>query len=181
MSGGKRRLAGILAADVVGYSAMIAADEAATLARVRALRTEIVEPAATAHDGRLFKTMGDGFLLEFASAVQALRCAIAIQTTLNAQANGLRLRIGVHQGEVVPEGDDLFGDGVIVAARLEPLGDHGGIVISSRMKEDAAGKMALEVDDLGELELKNIAAKIRAYRVRLTAPEARASSTVSMV
>ena len=170
MSGGKRRLAGILAADVVGYSAMIAADEPATLARVRALRTEIVEPAATTHDGRLFKTMGDGFLLEFASAVQALRCAIAIQTTLNAQANGLRLRIGVHQGEVVPEGDDLFGDGVIVAARLEPLADHGGIVISSRVKEDAAGKMALEVDDLGEPELKNIAAKIRAYRVRLAAP-----------
>ena len=170
MSGEKRRLAGILAADVVGYSAMVAADEPATLARVRTLRTEIVEPAATAHDGRLFKTMGDGFLLEFASAVQALRCAIAIQTTLNAQANGLRLRIGVHQGEVVPEGDDLFGDGVIVAARLEPLADHGGIVISSRVKEDAAGKMALEVDDLGEPELKNIAAKIRAYRVRLAAP-----------
>jgi adenylate cyclase len=170
MSGEKRRLAGILAADVVGYSAMVAADEAATLARFRALRTEVVEPAATAHDGRLFKTMGDGFLLEFASAVQALRCAIAIQTTLNAQANGLRLRIGVHQGEVVPEGDDLFGDGVIVAARLEPLADHGGIVISSRVKEDAAGKMALEVDDLGEPELKNIAAKIRAYRVRLAAP-----------
>jgi adenylate cyclase len=170
MSGGKRRLAGILAADVVGYSAMIAADEPATLARVRALRTEIVEPAATTHDGRLFKTTGDGFLLEFASAVQALRCAIAIQTTLSAQANGLRLRIGVHQGEVVPEGDDLFGDGVIVAARLEPLADRGGIVISSRVKEDAAGKMALEVDDLGEPELKNIAAKIRAYRVRLAAP-----------
>ncbi len=170
MSGEKRRLAGILAADVVGYSAMVAADESATLARVRALRAEIVEPAATAHDGRLFKTMGDGFLLEFSSAVQALRCAIAIQTALNAQANGLHLRIGVHQGEVVPEGDDLFGDGVIVAARLEPLADRGGIVISSRVKEDAAGKMALDVDDLGEPELKNIVAKIRAYRVRLAAP-----------
>src|SRR5215472_18912024 len=94
MSGGKRRLAGILAADVVGYSAMVAADEPASLARVRALRTEIIEPAAAAHDGRLFKTMGDGFLLEFASAVQALQCAIAIQTTLNAQPDGLRLRIG---------------------------------------------------------------------------------------
>ena len=167
MSRGKRRLAGILAADVVGYSAMIAADEPAGLARVRALRTDIVEPAAAAHDGRLFKTMGDGFLLEFASAVQALQCAIAIQTTLNAQTDGLRLRIGVHQGEVVPEGDDLFGDGVIIAARLEPLADHGGIVISSRVKEDASGKMTLEVDDLGEPELKNIAAKIRAFRVRL--------------
>ncbi|MGA8197411.1 MAG: adenylate/guanylate cyclase domain-containing protein [Acetobacteraceae bacterium] len=110
--------------------------------------------------------------MEFASAVQALRCAIAIQTTLNAQTDGLRLRIGVHQGEVVPEGDDLLGDGVIVAARLEPMAEPGGIVISSRVKEDAAGKMALEVDDLGEPELKNRAAKIRAYRVRLAAPAA---------
>jgi adenylate cyclase len=116
--------------------------------------------------------MGDGFLLEFASAVQALRCAIAIQTTLNAQTDGLQLRIGVHQGEVVPEGDDLLGDGVIVAARLEPLAEPGGIVMSSRVKEDAAGKMALEVDDLSEPELKNRAAKIRAYRVRLAAPAA---------
>lgn len=160
-------MAGILAADVVGYSAMVAADEPASLARVRALRTEIVEPTAAAHDGRLFKTMGDGFLLEFSSAVQALQCAIAIQTTLNAQTDGLRLRIGVHQGEVVPEGDDVLGDGVIIAARLEPLAEHGGIVISSRVKEDASGKLALETEDLGEPELKNIAAKIRAFRVRL--------------
>jgi TolB-like protein/Flp pilus assembly protein TadD len=170
MSGGKRRLAGILAADVVGYSAMIAADEPVSLARVRALRKEVVEPIATSHDGRLFKTMGDGFLLEFASAVQALQCAIAIQTTLNARTDGLHLRIGVHQGEVVPEGDDLVGDGVIIAARLEPLAEHGGIVISSRVKEDASGKMTLEVDDLGEPPLKNIAAKIRAFRVRLHGP-----------
>ncbi len=167
MSEGKRRLAGILAADVVGYSAMVAADEPASLARVRALRTGIIEPAAAAHDGRLFKTMGDGFLLEFASAVQALQCAIAIQTALNAQEGGLRLRIGVHQGEVVPEGDDLFGDGVIIAARLEPLAEHGGIVISSRVKEDASGKMVLDVDDLGEPPLKNITAKIRVFRVRM--------------
>jgi TolB-like protein len=171
MSGGKRRLAGILAADVVGYSAMIAADEPATLARVRALRSEIVEPLAAAHDGRLFKAMGDGFLLEFASAVQALRCAIAIQDTLRTQTDGLKLRVGVHQGEVVPEGDDLLGDGVIVAARLEPLAAPGGICISSRVKEDASGKMALEVIDLGEPTLKNMATKIRVYRVRLSEAE----------
>jgi adenylate cyclase len=163
----KRRLAGILAVDVVGYSAMVAADEPAALARVRALRTEIVEPLAAGHGGRVFKTMGDGFLLEFASAVQALRCALAIQETLRTRAEGVLLRIGVHQGEVVPEGDDLFGDGVIVAARLEPLAEPGGIVISSRVREDASGKMVLEVDDLGEPALKNIAAKIRAFRVRM--------------
>jgi adenylate cyclase len=175
MSKERRRLAGILAADVVGYSAMVASNEPATLARVRALRTEIIEPFAATHDGRLFKAMGDGFLLEFASAVQALRCAVAIQTALNAQVDGLRLRIGVHQGEVVPEGDDLLGDGVIIAARLEPLAEHGGIVISSRVREDAAGKMTLEVDDLGEPALKNIAAKIRAFRVRLGAPNERSA------
>ena len=114
--------------------------------------------------------MGDGFLLEFASAVQALRCAIAIQSELNARPDGLRPRIGVHQGEVVAEGGDLFGDGVIVAARLEPLAEHGGIVISSRVKEDASGAMALDVEDLGEPEPKNIAAKIRADKVRLVPP-----------
>jgi TolB-like protein len=174
-----RRLAGILAADVVGYSAKMGADDAGTLDRVRALRTEIIEPLSATYGGRLFKTMGDGFLLEFASAVQALRCAIAIQTMLNAQTAGLRLRIGVHQGEVVPDGDDLFGDGVLVAARLEPLAEPGGICISSRVREDASGKMALEVDDLGEPPLKNIAAKIRAFRVRLGAPERPAQAPVS--
>ncbi len=135
-----RRLAGILAADVVGYSAMIGADEPATLARVRALRTDVIEPLAAAHGGRLFKTMGDSFLVAFASAVQALRCAIAIQDALQRQPDGLRLRIGVHQGEVVAEGDDLLGDGVIIAARLEPLAEPGGICISARVREDAAGK-----------------------------------------
>src|SRR5215472_10649799 len=167
MSESNRRLAGILAADVVGYSAMVGKHEPATLARVRTLRTDIIEPIAVGHGGRLFKTTGDGFLIAFASAVQALRCAIAIQETLRALRDGLRLRIGVHQGEVVPEGDDLMGDGVIIAARLEPLAEPGGICISSRVREDAAGKMTLEVDDLGEPELKNIAGKIRVFRVGL--------------
>jgi adenylate cyclase len=166
MDEANRRLAGILAADIVGYSTKMGADEADTLARVRTLRTDVIEPMAATHGGRLFKTMGDGFLMEFPSAVQALRCAIAIQTALNAQTESLRLRIGVHQGEVVAEGDDLFGDGVIVAARLEPLAESGGIVISSRVKEDASGKLTLEFDDLGEPPLKNIATRVRAYRVR---------------
>ena len=167
MSGQNRRLAAILAADVVGYSGLVAADEAATLGRVHALRTGLIEPLAASRDGRLFKTMGDGFLLEFASTVQALRCAVAIQEALRAESDGLRLRIGVHQGEVVPEGDDLLGDGVIIAARLEPLAEPGGICISSRVREDASGEMALDVIDLGEPVLKNIATKIRAYRLRL--------------
>jgi adenylate cyclase len=154
-----RRLAGILTADVTDYSAKMGADDADTIARVRTLRTDVIEPLAATHGGRLFKTMGDGFLVEFPSSVQALHCAIAIQTALNAQAESLRLRIGVHQGEVVAEGDDLFGDGVIVASRLEPLAESGGILISSRVKEDASGKIVLEVDDLGEPLLKNIAAE----------------------
>ena len=162
-----RRLAGILAADVVGYSAMVGTDEPATLARVRTLRADVIEPVAATYSGRLFKTTGDGFLIAFASAVQALRCAITIQERLRSETDGLRLRIGVHQGEVVAEGNDLLGDGVIIAARLEPLADPGGICISARVREDAAGKMALEVDDLGTPELKNIGGKVQVFRVRL--------------
>jgi adenylate cyclase len=162
-----RRLASILAADVVGYSTMIGTDEPATLARVRTLRTDLIEPLAATYGGRLFKTTGDGFLIAFASAVQALRCAITIQERLRSEPDGLQLRIGVHQGEVVAEGDDLLGDGVIIAARLEPLSEPGGICISARVREDAAGKMALEVNDLGTPELKNISAKIQVFRVQL--------------
>jgi predicted ATPase/class 3 adenylate cyclase/DNA-binding CsgD family transcriptional regulator len=173
--GANRRLAGILAADVVGYSAMVAKDEPATLARVRTLRTDVIEPLAATYGGRLFKTTGDGFLAAFASAVQALRCAIAIQERSRAEPDGLRLRIGVHQGEVVAEGDDLLGDGVIIAARLEPLAEPGGICISGRVREDAVGKISLAVDDLGRPPLKNITRSIRVYRVRLgavdTAPD----------
>jgi adenylate cyclase len=171
MDDANRRLAGILAADVVGYSAMVGTDEPGTLARVRSLRGEVVEPVAATHGGRLFKTTGDGFLIAFASAVQALRCAIAIQERLRSEPDGLRLRIGVHQGEVVAEGDDLLGDGVIIAARLEPLAEPGGICISARVREDAAGKMVLEVNDLGTPELKGIAGKVQVFRVRLGMPE----------
>jgi adenylate cyclase len=171
MDEANRRLAGILAADVVGYSAMVGKDEPRTLARVRTLRTDLIEPVATTYGGRLFKTTGDGFLIAFASAVQALHCAITIQVRLGAEPDGLRLRIGVHQGEVVAEGDDLLGDGVIIAARLEPLAEPGGICISARVREDAAGKMALEVDDLGTPELKNIAARVQVFRVRLGQPK----------
>src|SRR5215468_2971302 len=146
---------------------MVGKNEPGTLARVRSLRTDLIEQLAASYGGRLFITTGDGFLAAFASAVQALRCAIAVQERLNADPDGLRLRIGVHQGEVVADGDDLLGDGVIIAARLEPLAAPGGICISARVREDAAGKIALEVDDLGMPELKNIVAKVQVFRVRL--------------
>jgi adenylate cyclase len=138
---------------------------------VRSLRTDLIEPLAATYGGRLFKTTGDGFLAAFASAVRALRCAVAIQERLNSEPDGLRLRIGVHQGEVVADGDDLLGDGVIIAARLEPLAKPGGICISARVREDAAGKIALEVDDLGTPELKGIAGKVQVLSVRLGTPE----------
>ena len=124
----QRRLAAILVADVVGYSKLMGSDEAGTLAELEALRTEIIEPQIAKHAGRLFKSVGDGFLMEFASAVQAVSCAKAIQ-----EANDLGrlpLRIGIHVGDVVVQGDDLLGDGVNVAARLEGIATPGGIAIS---------------------------------------------------
>ncbi len=161
-TGQNRRLAAILAADIVGYSRQMEADEAGTMARLRAVRFEVIEPLLEEHRGRLFKTTGDGFLAEFASAVQAVTCARAIQERMagrnvsTPEGGRLELRIGVHAGDVLVEGDDLFGDGVNVAARLEALAEPGGICISARVREDAAGKLPLEVDDLGTPELKNI-------------------------
>ena len=166
-----RRLAAILAADVVGYSRLIGSDERTTLDRVRALRQTVVEPQAETHGGRIFKSTGDGLLLEFPSAVQALRCAIAIQEAQYDRnvdlpaSERLDLRIGVHQGEVVVDNDDLLGDGVIVAARLEPLARPGGICISARVREDAEGKLTFKAEDLGEHELKNISRRMRVFRV----------------
>jgi adenylate cyclase len=167
----ERRLAAIMAADVVGYSRMVAADEAGTLARLRALRIEVLDPSVAEHGGRVFKTTGDGLLAEFPSAVQALRCAIAIQEKLRATGGGLQLRIGLHAADVVIQDGDLLGDGVNVAARLERLAEPGGICISGRVREDAVGRLPLEVEDLGEPELKNIAQRHRVFRVRLNAPE----------
>jgi adenylate cyclase len=169
----ERRLAAILAADVVGCSRLIGADEAGTLARLRTLRTEVVDPLVRENGGRVFKTTGDGLLAEFPSTVQALRCAIGVQERLRGgELRGqLQVRTGVHQGDVVVEGDDLLGDGVNVAARLEGLAEPGGICISGRVREDAAGKLSLDVEDLGEPELKNIAQRHRVFRVRLDARE----------
>jgi adenylate cyclase len=158
-----------LAADVVGYSRMIGADEAGTLSKLSALRREIVDPLVTEHNGRIFKTTGDRLLAQFPSTVQALRCAIVIQERV--RGGELQLRIGVHQGDVVVEGDDLLGDGVNVAARLEALAEAGGICISARVREDAAGKIPLDVDDIGTPALKNIAQPVLVFRVRLGEPE----------
>jgi adenylate cyclase len=157
----QRRLAAILVADVVGYSRLMGSDEAGTLAQLEALRAEIIQPNIAKHAGRLFKSVGDGFLIEFASAVQAVSCAKAIQ-----DANGegrLPLRIGIHVGDVVVQGDDLMGDGVNVAARVEGIAEPGGIAITRAVHEQVRDKVDLGFLDKGEIELKNIQRPVQVF------------------
>jgi TolB-like protein len=168
-----RRLAAILAADVAGYSRLIEADEEGTLGRLKALRAEIIDPKIAGHRGRIVKTTGDGLLVEFASVVDAVRCAAELQTVM-AEANTplppdrrIELRIGIHQGDVVVEDGDIFGDGVNVAARLEGLAEPGGICISARVREDVSGRLDLAVEDIGDQALKNISRPVRVFRVAM--------------
>jgi len=166
-----RRLAAILAADVAGYSRLIEADEEGTLARLRVLRAEILDPKIAEHRGRLVKTAGDGLLVEFASVVDALRCAAEMQAA-TAESNAgapadrrIEFRIGINMGDIVVEDGDIFGDGVNVAARLEGLAQPGGICVSARVQEDAAGRLDLVFEDIGNQALKNILRPVRVYRV----------------
>jgi len=152
----ERRLAAILAADVVGYSRMVAADEAGALAALRDTRAELMDPAIDLHGGRIVKSTGDGVLVEFPSAVDALRCAMAIQTGMAAREGDLRLRIGVNVGDVVIEGGDILGDGVNIAARLEGVADPGGVAISGAVREYIAGRIDGNFRDAGQRQLKNI-------------------------
>jgi adenylate cyclase len=152
----ERRLAAILAADVVGYSRMVANDEAGALASLRATRAEITDPAIDQHGGRIVKTTGDGVLAEFPSAVDALRCAMAIQTGMAAREGDLKLRIGVNVGDVVIEGGDILGDGVNIAARLEGVAEPGGVAISGAVREYIAGRIEGTFRDAGQRALKNI-------------------------
>jgi adenylate cyclase len=166
-----RRLAAILAADVAGYSRLIGADEGGTLERLRALRRELLDPKIAEHKGRLVKTTGDGLLVEFGSVVDALRCAVEVQREMVGHNAGvppdgrIELRIGINMGDIVVEDGDIFGYGVNVAARLEGLAEPGGICVAARVQEDAAGKLDLVFDDIGEQSLKNIARPIHVYRV----------------
>jgi TolB-like protein len=166
-----RRLAAILAADVTGYSRLIGADEGGTLDRLKALRRELLDPKIAEYRGRLVKTTGDGLLVEFGSVVDALRCAVDVQREMTGRNAGvppdsrIEFRIGINVGDIVVEDGDIFGDGVNVAARLEALAEPGGICVAERVQEDAAGKLDLAFEDLGEQQLKNIARAVRAYRV----------------
>jgi adenylate cyclase len=169
----ERKLSAVLAADVAGYSRLMEADEEGTLARLTAHRRDVLEPGIARHRGRIVKTTGDGLLAEFASAVDAVRSAVEIQTEMverNAgEPDGLRIlfRIGVNVGDIVEQDGDIFGDGVNVAARLEGIAEAGGICVSARVREDVAGKVHLVFDDMGEQMLKNIARPIRTFRIQL--------------
>ena len=159
----ERRLAAILAADVVGYSRLIRIDEEGTLDQLRALRAGLIDPTIAEHRGRIVKTTGDGLLVEFASVVDGLRCASEWQRGMaernaGAPADRIEFRIGINVGDIAVEDGDIFGDGVNVAARLEGLAEPGGICVSARVQEDAAGRLDLSFDDMGEQALKNIAA-----------------------
>ena len=169
----QRRLAAILAADVVGYSRLMAADEAGTLARLRTLRKELFDPQVDGHRGRIVKLMGDGALVEFPSVVDAVECAIAIQRAMVAADPGhpedrrIVFRIGINLGDIIIEGDDIYGDGVNIAARLEGIAESGGIAISEDAWRQVQGKVPARFVDIGEQPLKNIARPVRAYRVDL--------------
>jgi adenylate cyclase len=169
----KRKLAAILAADIAGYSRLMGADEAGTLARLKEYRRELIDPKNKKYRGRVVKTTGDGILIEFPSVVDAVSCSIEVQRGMrerNADVpteERIEFRIGINLGDVIIEGRDLYGDGVNIAARLEGLAEPGGICISQTVLNHARGKIALEVDDLGERALKNIAKPIHVYRVLL--------------
>lgn len=166
----RRRLAAILAADVVGYARLMGIDESGTLRRLASLRAEILDPLIAKHQGRIVKLMGDGLLVEFASVVDAVSCAEFWQLTVAQnqadQTSDARLsfRIGVHLGDIIAESDDIFGNGVNIAARLEGLADPGGICISDDAFRQVRGKVEVKFEDLGERKLKNIAEPLKVYR-----------------
>src|SRR5271166_4300153 len=167
----QRRLAAILSADVVGYSRLMGLDEAGTLSRLNVLRRELIDPAIAAHSGRIVKLMGDGALVEFASAVDAVTCAIEIQRQLRerdaggSEANPIQFRIGINVGDIIIEGEDILGDGVNIAARIEGIAEPGGISISEDAWRQVQGKVAANFVDDGEQSLKNIARPVRVYRL----------------
>ncbi len=175
-----RRLAAILAADVVGYSRLMGVDEEGMLARLKTLRSETIDPTIAAHHGRIVKTTGDGLLVEFGSVVDSVRCAAALQRALAERNAGeeparrIELRIGVNLGDIIIDGDDIHGDGVNVAARLEALAEPGSVYVSGTAHDHVRDKLDQAFEDLGERELKNIARKVRVYRIAASpAPAAR--------
>jgi TolB-like protein/class 3 adenylate cyclase len=167
-----RRLAAILAADVAGYSRLMGADEEGTLERLKALRRELIDPKIAEHHGRIVKTTGDGLLVEFASVVDAVRCAVEVQQAMSqrhaavAADNRIELRIGINLGDIIIEDDDIYGDGVNIAARIEALADAGGVLVSNTVHDHVRDRLPFVFEDLGEHQVKNIARPVRVFRVR---------------
>src|SRR5215831_17544951 len=171
-----RRLAAILAADVAGYSRLMGADEEGTHERLKALRHELLDPKIAEHRGRIVKTTGDGMLVEFASVVDAVRYAVEVQRAMAERntdipsAKRIEFRIGIHQGDVIVEDGDIFGDGVNLAARLEGLAEPGGICVSRVVRDEIRDKLDVAFEDMGEQQVKNISRPVRAFRARLGVP-----------
>src|SRR5438105_4276708 len=174
----ERRLSAMLAGDVVGYSRLMSADEAGTLEALKTARADFVDGRIAQHQGRIVKLTGDGMLVEFASVVNAVRCAAEIQRAMRdrnvdlPQDRRIEFRIGVNLGDVIVEGDDIFGDGVNVAARLESVAKPGGIAISHSVRDHVGNRLKLAFEDCGEQQLKNIEKPIRVYHVLLEEPAA---------
>ena len=167
----ERRLAAILAVEVAGYSRLMGTDEEGTLAALRAVRRELGDPKIAEHRGRIVKTTGDGLLVEFASVVDAVRCAVEVQREMIARnaavpaGRRIEFRMGINVGDIIIEDGDIFGDGVNIAARLEALAEPGGICLSAAAHEQVRDRLDLVFDDLGEQQVKNIARPVRTYRV----------------
>ena len=181
-----RKLAAILAADVAGYSRLICIDEEGTLKRLRKLRRELINPAVALHRGRIVKTTGDGILIEFPSVVDAVRCAVDVQHGMVGRNSDfpaeqrIDFRVGINLGDVVIEGEDLLGDGVNVAARLEGISEPGGICISDAAYHQVRDKLDMNFEDAGEQQLKNIARPIRVYSLRPDRSLAQAKSALPL-
>jgi class 3 adenylate cyclase len=176
-----------MAADVVGYSRMMQADEAGTLAALKSRRSDILQPLVAKHQGRVVKVMGDGVLVEFTSVIKAVQCGVQLQEAMAAANASLAedqrivLRVGINLGDVVVEGSDIYGDGVNVAARLEALADPGSVFVSGNVQQEIASKLPLAIEDLGQRSLKNLDAPVHVYRVSAVASAIPTTAPVKML
>jgi len=177
----ERRLAAILAVDVAGYSRLMGVDEEGTLAALKACRRDFIDPKIAEHRGRIVKTTGDGALIEFASAVDGVRCAMEIQrvmaerNTAIPEDHRIEFRIGINVGDIIIDENDIYGDGVNIAARIESLAEPGAVCLSENAYQQIKGKLSLDVTDMGDQQLKNIAQRVRVYGIRSDGPQARAA------
>src|SRR5690348_2585372 len=173
----ERKLAAILAGDVAGYSRLMGMDEEGTLAQLKAHRRALVDPKIREHHGKIIKTTGDGMVVEFASAVDAVRCAVEVQRGMAERNAGvppekrIEFRLGINVGDIIHDDKDIFGDGVNVAARLEGLAEPGGICVSQGVRDPVRDKLRFTFEDMGEQALKNISSPVHAFRVRFEGVE----------